>query len=319
MPLITYDNKEILIKPDQTVLEALIEAGHSIPNSCRAGICQACKMQALDGSLPTEAQSGLLPAQLQDGLFLACCCKPKNDLTVRLPDAQTISQKAEVIGHELLSENVLCLRLRVDFKWQAGQVINCMKDDTLVRSYSIASVPSDGYVELHVRIYPNGIFGQWAKNELSVGGLIRVEAPFGECVYDVASYEQDLVLVATGTGLAPLVGVIKDATSNHHQGKIDLYLGAGEPSHFYFQQELMELQARNKQLSVHWVVRRDPEKDMHQGNVEEVILETYPTMKGKRFYLCGASEMISNLQVKCFMRGVTRDNLLIDAFEPAIT
>ncbi|GAA3943184.1 2Fe-2S iron-sulfur cluster binding domain-containing protein [Litoribacillus peritrichatus] len=316
-PTITFQNTVIEADPDKSVLENLLAYGFAVPNSCRAGICQACKLLAIDGEVAAEAQNGLSDAQKQLGIFLACCCRASSSLTVGLPDAAQISQQARVLEKALIAENVLRLRLKVDFKWQPGQVINCLKDDTLIRSYSIASTMAEGFVELHIRLYPNGRFGQWAKQALHEGDLLRVELPFGECVYDPASYQQDLLLVATGTGLAPLIGIIKEAIANHHQGHLILYVGAGEPSHFYYAQELSALAAGFSGLKVHYVARRNPEDTMFAGNVEDVVLAQHTQMKGLRAYLCGAPEMTSALMKKCFMRGIKKADLLVDAFEPA--
>lgn len=322
MAKITFDDLVVELTPEQSVLDGLLAAGQKIPNSCRAGICQACKMQLVSGQLNPQSQQGLPEIQARNGLFLACCCHPKDDLEVALLDTSRISKEAEIIGHKMLSKDVLCLRLKTDEKWQAGQVINCIKDDTVIRSYSIASSPSEGFMELHIRVYPEGRFGNWAKEFLSIGDFLHIEAPFGECVYEPSSYDQPLLMVSTGTGLAPIYGVIKDALNNHHQGSIDLYLAAGEASHFYHQQELEALASSHAQLTIHKVVRRlEPSANnpdtLIQGDVVDVVLDRHKQLKGHRVYLCGAPEMVSQLKKASFMRGAKMQDILCDSFEAA--
>jgi len=323
MAKLTFQKNVYEVNPSKSVLEQLLDEGHKIPNSCRAGICQACKMQLVSGQLNPQAQQGLPEIQARNGLFLACCCHPNDDLEVALLDARKISKEAEVIGHKMLSSDVLCLRLKTDQKWQAGQVINCIKDDTIIRSYSIASSPSEGFIELHIRVYPEGRFGNWAKEFLSIGDFLHIEAPFGECVYEPSSYQHPLLMVSTGTGLAPIYGVIKDALNNHHQGSIDVYLAAGEASHFYYLQELEALAASYSQLSIHKVVRRlestpnDHPDALIQGDVVDVVLDQHKQLKGHRVYLCGAPEMVSKLKKASFMRGAKMQDILCDSFEAA--
>lgn len=319
MPKLSFQNDTFEMDPAKSVLENLLDRGHQVPNSCRAGICQACKVQRVHGVINPQAQQGLPAAQSNAGIFLACCCFPSSDLSVQLVDAARVSHEAQVLDHLMLNDNVLCLRLDSDFKWQAGQVINCVKDDTVIRSYSIASRPVDGVIELHIRIYPRGRFGQWAKHELSVGDKLRIEAPFGSCVYDPASYQQNLLMVATGTGLAPIYGVLKEALANHHQGQIDLYVASGDYKGFYYMDKLDALAQKYPQLTLHKVVRRGQGKsdDIKVGNVEDVVLAEHSSLKGYRVYLCGAPSMVEQLNKACFMRGAKMQDIVSDPFEAA--
>jgi len=289
MPKLSFQTDTFELNSTKSVLENLLDRGHKVPNSCRAGICQACKMQLVDGTVNPQSQQGLPSTQRDAGLFLACCCFPNSDITVDLVDASRVSHEAQVLDHFMMNEDVLCLKLDTDFKWQAGQVINCVKDDTVIRSYSIASRPEEGCIELHIRIYPNGRFGQWAKNTLKAGDTLKIEAPFGDCVYDPASYQQNMLMVATGTGLAPIYGVLKEALANHHQGIIDLYIASGEYSGFYSLEKLEALEKAHAQLRLHKVIRRREvgrreagcngdtqsnieREDIKVGDVESIVL-----------------------------------------------
>ncbi|GLQ33019.1 2Fe-2S iron-sulfur cluster binding domain-containing protein [Litoribrevibacter albus] len=321
MPKLTFQQETFEITPSKSVLENLLDRGYLIPNSCRAGICQACKVKLVSGAVLPQAQQGLPATQVNAGIFLACCCFPSDDLAVELVDASSVSHEAEVLDHFMLNQDVLCVRLETDFKWQAGQVINCIKDDTVIRSYSIASRSADGMIELHIRIYPHGRFGQWIKHKVAIGDSLRIEAPFGDCVYDPASYQQPLVMVATGTGLAPIYGVLKDALANHHQAQIDLYVASGDYEGFYYLDKLDALAQKHPQLKLHKVMRRggeaSPANDIDIGNVEEIVLARHASLKDHRVYLCGAPSMVAQLKKASFMRGAKMQDILCDAFEAA--
>src|SRR5688500_17365241 len=70
-------------KPDDTVLTALLRAGIAVPNSCRAGACQSCLMQATDGPVPPAAQKGLKDSLKSRNFFHSCTAVPTANLTVR--------------------------------------------------------------------------------------------------------------------------------------------------------------------------------------------------------------------------------------------
>ena len=74
---ILFNGQTIRVKIGQTVLSALLEQGHNIPNSCRAGVCQSCLIQATEGDVPPEAQTGLKDTLKAQGYFMACSCKPE--------------------------------------------------------------------------------------------------------------------------------------------------------------------------------------------------------------------------------------------------
>ena len=321
MTKITFEHDEFEANPQFSLLEHLLERGHAIANSCRAGICQSCKVQLVAGEVNPQTQMGL-PATLVDaGVFLSCCCFPTSDLSIQSVDLTSLSHKALVLEHDMLNEDVLRLRVKSEVKWQAGQVVNCIAEAGTVRSYSIASTSDQDYIELHIRIYPTGQFGQWAKHQLSVGDTFKIEQPFGECVYDSADDGKNLVLVATGTGLSPIYGVLQEAVKQRHQGSIDLYVAAGSPDRLYYQSELDALAEKMPELRVHYVVRRAAQgaiyQGMYQGNVEDLVLENHSNLRNTVMYLCGASEMINTLEKKCFFRGIKRDDMKVDRFEPA--
>ena len=142
---------KIALQKGESVLEGIVRSGHSVPNSCRSGVCQSCKMIS-DGDIPPSAQKGLKSSQKKQGYFLSCCCRPSDDMLVKLaPSAK--EYQARVITKQRLSADVLILRLSKEFDYRPGQFINVKNPIGETRCYSIAShTELHHYIELHVRV-----------------------------------------------------------------------------------------------------------------------------------------------------------------------
>src|SRR3569623_1140513 len=175
MPKLTFEpsldaRQTVDVAGGETVLTALLRAGHAVPNSCRAGACQACLMQATAGPVPAKAQVGLKETLKASGYFMACCCEPAADLTVRLPGAEVAGVRGRVAHVARLSRDVGRIRIEVKepFVYRAGQFGNLVRGDGLIRSYSLASLhpaeggcPGDPHLELHVRRVAGGAMSTW--------------------------------------------------------------------------------------------------------------------------------------------------------------
>ena len=214
MATIRFDGRTYACGAQQSVLDVLTAHGASVPSSCRNGICQTCLLQAVDGVPPQQAQLGLKDTLKQQNYFLACACYPESDLSVTLPDQVHSRARAVVRSIDALNPDIVRVRLHclVPFDYQAGQYINLFRDATLLRSYSLASVPaSDADLHLHVRRLPHGRVSGWVHDELRVGDELDISTAMGACFYVPGNDEQGLLLIGTGSGLAPLYGILRDA------------------------------------------------------------------------------------------------------------
>ena len=149
---------------------------------------------------------------------------------------------ATITSLELLSPDVLRARIRCDapISFRPGQYVTIMRED-LARSYSIASLPEEGELELHVRRISGGKMSGWLHDEASAGERVTVLGPSGECFYVPGKEDQPMLLVGTGTGLAPLYGILRDALRQGHRGPIHLFHGALHKGGLYLVDELRRL------------------------------------------------------------------------------
>ncbi|WP_415885872.1 2Fe-2S iron-sulfur cluster-binding protein [Neptuniibacter sp. QD37_6] len=320
MVSVRFEEADITVKEGSNLLEALLDAGHDIPNSCRAGACQCCMLRATEGTPPPEAQQGLKETQKQQGYFLACRCKPNAEMSVQR-NAQISSTEGILISKQQLTDSVLQLKLKADIDYLAGQYINLVRHDGLSRSYSIASIKSiDDYIELQLRIFTDGQFSQWALNEFLLGESIELQGPFGDCFYTNTDLNQPILMAGTGTGLAPLYGIVRDALQQGHTGPISLFAGAKNSADLYLVEELQALCKHYENLTYYPVVL---EKDGSQpdgceiGDLNAVVKNRVPNTKGYRAYFCGSEDRVKTLRKQTFLAGANMQDIYCDLFTPS--
>lgn len=321
MPRLHYKEQTITLEAGQTVLDSLLAHGYEVANSCRAGACQSCLMQASAGDIPAAAQAGLKPTLAVQGYFLACQCTPQDDLTIRPADEIGLRQGATVTGLRRLSDQVMEISLSPDapYEYRAGQYATLWRDARLGRSYSLASVPAlDDALHFHVRHIPGGLFSGWVFDGLEVGDRLDIQAAAGDCIYlpEAADEPHDLLLVGTSTGLAPLYGILRDALSQGHKGDIHLYHGTLQPAGLYLRKELAELAAQHANVHYH-PAALEGDADTPQGAVDAMALQQLPALHNPSAYLCGADDFVQALRKQLFLRGMNMSRIHLDAFLPA--
>ena len=303
---------------EQSVLICLTAQGVPVPSSCHSGLCQTCMMQAVSGNVPAQAKAGLTDTLAAQNYFLSCICHPLEDMEVVLPDAAMGKLEAQVTGIEYLNADILGIRLKPSqpFAYKAGQFINFFKDATTARSYSLASVPTlEEDLFLNVRKVPNGLVSGWIFDNLKAGDTVTISEAAGDCFYVPGKPEQNILLIGTGSGLAPLYGIIRDALRNGHKGKISLYHGSYNLEGFYLVEELRKLAQTHANFSyVPCVSEGEAPQGYAPGMVLDVALNDYPDLSGWRVFLCGHPEMVKSAQQKTFFAGASMREISADPF-----
>jgi len=322
MPSLTYKGRTFTLQDQQSTLEGLENHGEVIPNSCRSGLCQSCLMQAVSGTPTFESQQGLKETLISQNYFLACKCIPTEDLDVTLPTDSAVSIQTTVLGKELLAEDVLCLRIlhQETFSCSAGQYINVVKDD-LIRSYSVANLPEvDGYLELHIKRLPEGRMSNWLHDSIAVNDHVTIRGPAGHCFYSaVEDRNFPILLAGTGTGLAPLEGIVSDALDKGHDGVITLIHGALNKSGIYHEDKLNELAGTHHQFTYKQSLMDSADPANSDLNaVVRAELENLDLSRVK-VYLCGAPALVNKLKTQVFLQGIPSYNIFSDPFITATT
>ena len=188
-----------------------------------------------------------------------------------------------------------------------------------MRSYSIASLPSDPYLELHVRRVPGGIVSTWLHDEVKAGDEVRWSGPHGSCFYTPEARDHSMLLAGTGTGLAPLWGILRDALAQGHAGRIDIIQGGLHPGRLYLIDELRDL-AQTGRVRVHFSVLEGADEPLgfRPEPMEELVRYALrDSSASPRVFLCGDPTIVRSLQRATFLAGVASENIFADPFLPA--
>jgi CDP-4-dehydro-6-deoxyglucose reductase len=315
MPMLSLDGATYELKPGESVLDALLRGNVRVAHSCRSGACQSCLMRTSAGDIPAQAQQGLKPALKEQGYFLSCQLRPETDLN--LQSAKGLELATTISSLELLTPTVLRVLLRTvqPFEYRAGQYLTLLRADGLARSYSIASLPATQELELHVRRVPNGQMSGWLFNEARPHDAVTIRGPAGDCFYTAGQPDQPLLLAGTGTGLAPLLGICKDAITQGHRGPIHLYHGALNITGLYGEAALSALQHSCSTFAYHPVVLNgEPTEVLQCGALDKVILSTHTKLTGWRGFICGDPAIVQLLKKKFFLAGMASRDIAADAF-----
>ena len=307
------------------MLDALLRNEVDVSFSCKTGVCQTCLMRATSGVVSEEAQVGLKDTLVAQNYFLACSCKPVQDLVISLPDAADIFAPAKISHKKLLADDVLQLNLdpSIAMYYHAGQFINLRRSDGLARSYSIASLPQvDKDIELHIKRMKNGEMSNWLFDQAKVGDHLDMQGPIGNCFYLPGKKERNLLLIGTGTGLAPLIGIVRDALFHGHEGEIHLYHGCRRQEGFYKHDAICLLESEHSNFQYH-PCNSQAElefefKNNHKiltGRANELALKRHKQLSGWVIYLCGVPEMVNKTKKQAYLAGVALEDIYADPFE----
>ncbi|MGR9073046.1 MAG: FAD-binding oxidoreductase [Gammaproteobacteria bacterium] len=302
----------------ETVLDTLLRNKVDVAYACRKGTCHSCMLKSLDAPPPPVSTVGLKNTLKKQNYFLSCRCVPLQDMTLKLPDQSDFYTEGEVVCHEMLNRNTLLLivQCRDVLEYYAGQFVNLQRDDGLTRSYSIANVPREsGELEFHIRLLPGGRFSEWAHRELRLGDRLLVSEPKGHCFYLPERREQGILLVGTGSGLAPLAGILTDALAHGHCGPIHLFHGSREAEGLYRIDEMRKLAAKHANFHYIPCISSGRAADgIAAGRANEVAMNAIPDLTGWRVFLCGHPEMISHMKREAFLKGASMADIYSDAF-----
>ncbi|MDQ6966954.1 MAG: FAD-binding oxidoreductase, partial [Mariprofundaceae bacterium] len=316
-PTIHFEGRDFVCGDGETVLECMTRHGVLLPSSCQSGACQTCMIRALEGIPPAESQAGLKDTLKAQNYFLACVCKPTSDMSIGLSSVAPRHQ-VRVLDKKSLNETVMRLRLQrpEGFSYRAGQFINLLRpEDGLVRSYSLASTEADDFLELHIKRVPDGKMSQWIFDTLKFDDSLEFFGPAGDCFYVPGKEEQPLLLVGTGTGLAPLYGILQEVLKHGHSGPVHLMHASLAAAGLYLERELRELAALHADFSyLPCVLHGEAPEGGKQGNIANLPTQVLGALNGYRVFLCGDPAIVNSLRQNVFLGGASMQDIFSDPF-----
>jgi CDP-4-dehydro-6-deoxyglucose reductase len=327
-------NRTVHLEPGRPVLESALAAHLNLPHSCKGGSCGSCRARLVAGSVsyPRGRPLGLSDAEAAAGYALLCQAVPAGDLVVeareirRVTDVEIKTLPCRVERLERLAPDVMGLHLRLpaveDFHFRAGQYLDVMLPGGRRRSFSIASPPHDaGLLELHVRRVGQGEFTERVFTTLAAGALLQIEGPLGQFVYrepDDAASAGAIVLVAGGTGFAPVKAMLRHLLETGVRRPLHLYWGARHETDLYQDGWVRERVARFAELRYVPVLSMpapDEAARYRTGLVHEAVLADFAALAAAEVYAAGPPALIAALKEALPARGLAPQRLYFDSFE----
>jgi CDP-4-dehydro-6-deoxyglucose reductase len=300
------------VERDEALLPAAIRQGIGLPYGCRDGACGSCKSRLVEGRVIHGAHQlkALSVAEEDAGLILTCCATPQTDCVVEarmVPGAgehPVLKLPSRVLAMERAAPDVMVLRLQLpanqNLQYRAGQYVEFILRDGARRSYSMANAPhrlgSPPAIELHVRHMPGGRFTDHVFGAMKDKEILRMEGPFGSFFLREDS-ERPIILLASGTGFAPIKAVIEHMQMKGLTRPATLYWGGRRPQDLYMHRWCEEKQATMPNLRYVPVVSDALPEDAWAGRtgfVHRAVMQDFPDLSGHQVYACGAPVVVDS-------------------------
>jgi len=320
---------EFELAENEQVLDGALRNGIMFPFSCRGGSCGTCFGKVLSGEVhfPKGLPLGLMESDRAQGHALFCCAFAKTDLTIDVrevrsrDEVRTKTLPAQIKSLRKLAPDVMEIKLALPtserFAFRAGQYIDFLLHNRKRRAFSIANAPSEeGFLELHIRLVPGGEFTERVFNDFQIKTLVRIEAPLGD-FYVREESNRPLLMIAGGTGFAPIKAIAEQLQTEQDTRPIHLYWGVQSVVDLYHR-ELAESWVKPGSFNFTPVLSQAVDEDNWQGRhgyVHEAVAADFPDLSGFDVYIAGPPQMIVAAQAKFLKSGLPREQLFSDSFE----
>jgi len=150
---------------------------------------------------------------------------------------------------------------------------------------------------------------------------VTLRGAFGDCFYTPGDAEAPLLLAGTGTGLAPLYGIIREAIAHGHSGAIRVFHGALAEDGLYLREELRALAASHGVDYKPCVLNNGEagHPELTVGSLDAIVVGQTLDMKTTKAYLCGDPGLVGKMRKQLFLRGLSNRRIFADAFIPTAT
>jgi CDP-4-dehydro-6-deoxyglucose reductase, E3 len=222
------------------------------------------------------------------------------------------------------SHDVMVMRLQLPaadvFKYHAGQYIEFLLRDGDRRAYSMANAPhtqaENPGVDLHIRHMPGGKFTDHVFGAMKEKEIMRVEGPFGS-FYLREDSTKPVVLLASGTGFAPIKAMIEHMQFKGITRPAVLYWGGRRPADLYMNDWVMARVAEMPNLRYVPVISDALPDDAWTGRtgfVHKAVLQDVPDLSAHQVYACGAPIVVDSAQADYLAAGLPADEFFADSF-----
>ena len=319
----------------ETILDAALAQGASVPFSCRRGACGSCRAQVIAGTHERISPSTETSYRVDPGELLMCQCRATSDLELAfshwtLPPAPAARHAARVVSLEA-QQSISVTRLVVEL--QTAQVFTCAPGQHMHlitragerRSFSIANLPAASpgasKLEFHIRKVPGGAFTDLELATLQPGDLLEIDGPHGTCTWrEPPPRVGHLVLLATGTGLAGVSAILLTALACPTMAAITLYWGVRSMQDCYASGWLDDLQRQHPRFRWQPVLSGTSQAESASSRaprrVQEAALADAHPWQESVVYACGHPGMVRDAREALLAAGLASFNFRSEAFVP---
>ena len=322
--------RDFSVAHDVPILQAAIAAGIGLPYGCKDGACGSCKCRLVSGQVelgPHQLKALSLEEQ-EAGMTLTCCAFAKSDVVLESRQVTALGtfpvkkmpSRVAAISKPTADVALLKLQLPANEKLQyhAGQYVEFILRDGARRSYSMANAPHiSEQLELHIRHMPGGKFTDHVFGAMKEKDILRVEGPYGSFYLREDSIKP-IVLLASGTGFAPIKAIIEHAQLKHNTRPMVLYWGCRHKADLYLHEWALAQAAQMPNLSYIPVLSEPTAADAWTGRtgfVHQSVLQDLPQLGGYQVYACGAPIMVDSARRDFVaLAGLPEDEFFADSF-----
>ena len=322
--------------PNEAMLAAGIRQGIGLPYGCKDGACGSCKCKLLSGSVVhgVHQPKALSADEEAAGYVLTCCGVAHTDVVLesrQVTEAGAFPIKkmpVRVNSLERVSHDVIVLNLQLPasdtFQYHAGQYVEFLLRDGDRRSYSMANAPhtqvGQPRMELHLRHMPGGKFTDHVFSAMKEKDILRIEGPYGSFFLREDS-DKPMVLLASGTGFAPIKALIEHMQFKGIKREATLYWGGRRPADLYQSAWIEARLAEMPNLRYVPVVSDALPEDAWTGRtgfVHKAVLEDFPDLSGHQVYACGAPIVVESARAEySTLAGLPPEEFFADSFTTA--
>lgn len=323
------NGKEIIVDEGNTILESALDQGIDFPHGCRTGNCGACKSEKISGDIEMSPYSefALEKEEEKQGLILACRAVPWSDCEIKiLSEEKDSTEKIIDIKHleytvtqiNKVTQDVIILNLKTEnkekFEFKAGQYAELYFGDCKEKHFSMANSPSTNNLEFHIRALNGGEVSDYVKGNLKIGDTVKVKGPYGNA-HLRENHKGPIVAVAGGTGLAPILSIIKSSQEIGMKQPIQIYYGAKSEHELYFVEHFKGMSQINNNLKfTPVVIEKTKNINIKQGLVTDVVIQDIDDFDGYKAYLAGPPKMVEAAEKILLSKGIRKVDMHSDAF-----
>jgi p-cymene methyl-monooxygenase electron transfer component len=324
--------RQFSVTRDQSILEAALAQGIAFPHSCTVGTCGSCKCRLVSGKIREISNFGyiLSAEELRGHIILACQAAAKSDVTLDVPGLSdkmlhpAQAYEATLVATADLTHDIKRVTFKLDrpLQFDAGQYAHLSAPGVLgARAYSFASAPlasGNLEVEFFIRRITDGVFTEWLFAADRRGEVFKLHGPSGN--FWLRTSRAPMLAVAGGSGLAPLLSILRDAAATQVGRPCVVLFGARSQRDLYALDEIAAIgRDWNGKLLFVPVLSDEPTDSTWtgaRGLVTEHLAIHFKSLASSEAeaYLCGPPPMIDAAIPVLATLGLSAQHIHFDKF-----